>query len=477
MAFFTKNIPLNTCWTRVNDHILQINNGNVRLVTKNLQNRLIGDLVENPETVPEFIKINTRNSYFKLDDSGNLFGQMITPPPQTSELSDEFFSTIDNLVYYTTTEPGTLDQILNQRIPSKDKGAAKDELLRLCKERPYCLLNTILLDVFRARLGITLMDIRKFTSNNMHSLSHFDTNGLRYHRNYNVTYSGNLFRKSNLEILGYFLSLNWSKFSIMPPGIERNVAPCEILRYSTKVEQVIPVSTTREGIMGFELELEASNDIKLQEALKYSHTKLKKHCIFKQDGSISRGFEIVSKPALLNEHKEVMRPFFDEVSNHLIARSNCGMHIHLSRKGLSFLQIAKMIEFVNNESNQEIMAKLAGRMSNHYCVTQNTLNISKAGRYFNSGQPNFGERYSAINLQNSKTIEFRIFASTTNFSNFMLCLEFVAALRSYTIPGATNLKPKEIVHHSSFSNWVGKYPKEYPELHKFFKTNSSQEGI
>ena len=245
--------------------------------------------------------------------------------------------------------------------------------------------------------------------------------------------------------------------------------PLQIQPYATRAETHFKVKTnTNAPLIGIELELEPKIGKTRDQALHYSYGFLENHCIFKSDGSVAAGFEVVSKPALWKDQLKEWGPWFDKLSDYMTAKSNCGMHIHMNRRSLSFLQLAKLVEFINREENIKYLIHVAGRQPNHYCVLQKDNNISAVGRHLNNNVEIFGSRHVGLNLTNKNTIEFRMFAATTDLDVFQKNIEFVVALRDYFTPGNSTLHPKEQTHFTKFLEWI-KQPsnkKMYSKLHQ-----------
>ena len=216
--------------------------------------------------------------------------------------------------------------------------------------------------------------------------------------------------------------------------------------------------------LGVELEMECDDNV--DSDLVYAAKTLGTHCIFKRDGSIRNGFEIVSTPATLDIHKQEFKPFFDNVVSQstLMEAASVGMHVHVSRKPLSILTIGKMTEFMNLIENKPYLEKIAGRWSDRF-AGQEGRSITFAFRN-QAG----GERYNALNLRNKETVEFRIFASTRVYDEFVMRLEFCEALTHYCSPcqsKATSLK--DIPKWFWFVQYVLDNAKAWPYLSKFIK--------
>ena len=238
----------------------------------------------------------------------------------------------------------------------------------------------------------------------------------------------------------------------------------KIHNYSTKVPSLLKFKAKNVKpstiYLGIELEYETHD----RDRAKVQVGKaLKGHAIMKSDGSIRNGFEIVTCPATLEIHQEEFKKFFDNLPNELFAASNTGMHVHVSRKPLNHFTIGKMTEFVNRTDNRLFLAHIAGRIDNSYAQQEPFRTVTYP---FVKGA---GNRYNALNLQNSETVEFRIFSTPINWEQFASRLEFCQALTDYCQPAQVGTSLKHLTHHSSFINWLRSNRKSFPELSNHLK--------
>lgn len=177
----------------------------------------------------------------------------------------------------------------------------------------------------------------------------------------------------------------------------------------------------------------------------------------KQDSSLGdRGIEIVSHPATLEAHRKLWEDFHDDTPE-LVSWGNsaCGLHVHASREGLTDLQISKIVCFVNSELNKAYIVDLAGRESSYA-----KLKPKKIGNGCNSQT----DRREAVNLQNSETIEFRLFKGNLKRAGVLKCLEFCQAIIEYTQPASRSIA--DSLDYAKFIAWVTENSKRFPELHK-----------
>ena len=189
---------------------------------------------------------------------------------------------------------------------------------------------------------------------------------------------------------------------------------------------------------GVELEVDKAgeSDRNAWELLSIANGEGEKRLYCKHDGSLNDGFELVSHPMSLCYHKEEM-PW--EKILHRAAEmgytshqaGTCGLHIHVSRAAFGSTEaeqdaaVARILYFF--EKNWEELLKFSRR-------TQRQLD-RWAARYGYKEQPRdilehakkccHAGRYTCVNLQNSSTIEFRIFRGTLKYNTFLAALQMV----------------------------------------------------
>lgn len=215
---------------------------------------------------------------------------------------------------------------------------------------------------------------------------------------------------------------------------------------------------------GAELELENGGE---PQAIKL-YQSLKDFMLCKSDGSISRGFEIITAPSVYEVHKEKAATMFSIIRDQtkMRADSNCGLHFHVSRSALSTMQIGKLLEFLYNPDNKSFVTKIAGRSDSSYATLDGNRTITAVAPEIFSIDTEV--RYEGLNLRNPETIEFRIFASTTEYSVFMHRLDFVRSLIDYTRPCAVNVKSlSQIKEKDIYLSFLEGNKKTYPFLTEF----------
>lgn len=159
----------------------------------------------------------------------------------------------------------------------------------------------------------------------------------------------------------------------------------------------------------------------------------------KHDGSLDNGFEIVSHPCTLNYHRYSME--WENICKKAVSMGytshdakTCGLHIHISKKALgdNFTEqdenIAKILYFIEKYFDKFLILsrrtqEQLDRWASRYGIEQGEkpLNILDKAK-------NNCNRYRAVNLQNSHTVEFRFFRGTLNYNTFIATLELVQHL-------------------------------------------------
>ncbi len=202
--------------------------------------------------------------------------------------------------------------------------------------------------------------------------------------------------------------------------------------------------------LGLELETEIYGN--LENASDFASQALQGVAVLKHDGSIGRlegsrvgneGFEIVTQPHShlhFREHSQVLWDTIDKLRTDHHARSwdaksNCGIHIHLSRKGFSSgAHTHRFLSLVYK--NSEHMMKFAGRKSDYArfndCYTFDEYDKPVFSFKHKLDRRGHTERYSAVNTQNRDTLELRFFRGTMNSKGVLATLDLAHAMVEYT---------------------------------------------
>jgi hypothetical protein len=186
--------------------------------------------------------------------------------------------------------------------------------------------------------------------------------------------------------------------------------------------------------MGVELEIDGAgeNAEHAREILNFSDEE--QLFYIKSDGSLTNGLEIVTHPATLAYHMEQFP--WEEITNTARAlgyRSHqagtCGLHVHVSRAALGRthkaqeLTVSRLLILIWRHWAE--LWKFSRRRSDNWCRQQ--YHETKVSRYGLDDAKQQG-RYTALNLTNQHTIEFRLFRGTLNMTTLRATLQLVDVL-------------------------------------------------
>ena len=214
--------------------------------------------------------------------------------------------------------------------------------------------------------------------------------------------------------------------------------------------------------LGVELEVESKDN-----AVRAARRLLDDQCsnnwlICKHDGSLDDGFEAVTVPAILEEHKKRWKPVLANLKKTCTSWKNrtTGLHVHLSRSYFTQLEIAKFVLFINSEQTRPWVVTLAGRSCPEYAQLKKKeiADIDRSN----------SDRYEAVNLQNNATIEVRIFKGTLKEEHVLADIEFCHALASWVKINSV----QECDNWSAFMEFVGKHKKEYSNLLSYMESKT-----
>jgi len=169
-------------------------------------------------------------------------------------------------------------------------------------------------------------------------------------------------------------------------------------------------------------------------------------------GGLGGGYEIVSQPCSIKRHKEQLALILSKYGKHFTAGPTCGIHVHISREPFDEADVGKMLAFLHRDANRDFIVGMARRESHKYArltdgyIKQNKANPRDIKRGTkrtlltnqDHGSPN-RERYTALNVRDD-TLEFRIFAGSTDLSVIIACLQFCEALGMYAKAHTTSSK-------------------------------------
>lgn len=203
--------------------------------------------------------------------------------------------------------------------------------------------------------------------------------------------------------------------------------------------------------LGIELEMEFDSSEKRLNAARYICTADNYAHLYdcKEDGSlIDYGMEVVTQPATplyhLSGYDKVILDAgreYDAVSHD---SGNCGLHIHIDRDFFNRTDVAEaawragfIIDtiFSNHEPYIMRLTRRTYAQLNHWAQLLN-MTPGKQPKSLSAKLLDYRgakyTRYQAVNMENSETIELRLFRGTLNPETYFAALEFTAALAYLT---------------------------------------------
>jgi len=198
--------------------------------------------------------------------------------------------------------------------------------------------------------------------------------------------------------------------------------------------------------LGLELEISINEDTsrhdraqQLMDAIGY--IKGERYIALEDDSSIGRGFEMITGYTGLDVHKKQLQ-FFEQnklrgATSH--DSENCGLHVHICKSDMSVLHAAKMVFFINDSNNENLVFALARRRASNYAKIKDKKGEKDWLKHAHSrrNRPDAlqsinSDRYEALNFHNPNTIEFRLFKGSLRYQTIMACLEFTYATWFFT---------------------------------------------
>ncbi len=125
---------------------------------------------------------------------------------------------------------------------------------------------------------------------------------------------------------------------------------------------------------------------------------------------------------------------------------------------------------MNRTDNLKFIKLIAGRGTTNYQTNNPDYTLKKPLRQVMHDE--YSERYNFVNLNNSATIELRIFASPKDSKEFKIRMQFVNAMIQYCKPGALTGTLQEQTSFGSFIKWLERSKKEFKELYTHIKEST-----
>ena len=231
-----------------------------------------------------------------------------------------------------------------------------------------------------------------------------------------------------------------------------------------------------QGYYGVELELELDGADRADTAKDITLTG-KEFVYCKRDGSLNDGIEIVSHPATYAFHMTNIwkRIINTAVEDGMKAETSCGLHIHASRTLFGEhplsqeLTIAKVLycferlwDTIVIFSRRESVSYIEDWARKSDTGIVGTDDNSTVRDKLRTNGPR--GRYSAVNLCNSNTVEFRIFASTTDVAELQGSIGFVHTLIMYC--NTHTIKQCQLLTWNNLTKYAFKRSPEFYKLSK-----------
>jgi hypothetical protein len=187
--------------------------------------------------------------------------------------------------------------------------------------------------------------------------------------------------------------------------------------------------------------LESISDFRDEDGIRHTY------CLMEEDGSLDNGFEMVTAYTGLDVHKNQLQ-YFKQKTRGLTSHntSTCGLHVHVCKSSMTTLHGAKLVLFINDPANAELVKAIARRDASGYAKFQNKkedkhwLKDSVHSSKHKADQlcRLNSDRYEALNFRNEKTVEFRLFKGTLKYETMVSCLEFAFACWHFTASASTS---------------------------------------
>lgn len=251
--------------------------------------------------------------------------------------------------------------------------------------------------------------------------------------------------------------------------------------------------------MGVELEIDGSCDVS-----GFVSEAATPEIYFKEDGSLTAGesVEIVSHPCTLGYHKGMWDRIIGTAKDYGFTSHNaetCGLHVHIDRDYLGQFETEQnyttaCIVMLFDKFWQQLVrfSRRTEYQLNQWCertgleLTKADLSApEKVADKLQNKKCNEG-RYKAVNLQNSHTVEFRLFRGTlrreTFYATLELCQVIVDWCKTHRIPELTTLTWGELINSQhteylvDYCNLRGIDPEALGDEIKPIKVRTLQEG-
>lgn len=253
----------------------------------------------------------------------------------------------------------------------------------------------------------------------------------------------NLCTCDHCDILVYSHDLRCVSGEDICPSCElraaRNNPWGRLLSYSDKSICKVKPKEPNKQLFGIEVECHVLHRESITDAIQKLHADLGDgYYVTKSDGSLTHGFEIVTRPDSMDVHRAEWVRVFESIANNSWLRQHlrsweapsrcCGIHVHIDKSMLSQMQLGKMLVFLNDPATRTFIQKVAGRGPNSYTTFEDNKKVTEGKKLKHGTSPH---RYVALNVGRD-TAEVRIFRGTLNPESFFKNLDFVEAVVEWT---------------------------------------------
>ena len=194
------------------------------------------------------------------------------------------------------------------------------------------------------------------------------------------------------------------------------------------------------------------------------------YVLAERDGSLAdTGVEFITGHCTWESHKPRLERFFSAYRKKFEASSSAGIHIHVGRADLDVSWTA-LYWFIMCNKNAPLIEHVARRYAGRFCGANR--------QYLKEGKITFPDRYDAVNKR-TDTYEFRLFDSTTDWTQMQEYAEFCLATVEFLIQNNTSIvtwmfgdslgaAPVDFtqspMHYPRFIEWVSTQAVRFPNL-------------
>ncbi len=245
-------------------------------------------------------------------------------------------------------------------------------------------------------------------------------------------------------------------------------------------------SPSDKAYLGIEIEMECEGERQSEIAGRISGYG-QSNWFAKHDGSLSCGVEMVSHPRSLDSwwdyYNDGTLPALCQELRGAGARSwntsSAGIHIHISADAFTGGRHMLAFQYLVYR-NEHSMTKFAGRSGSRWASfgdasagAQHRKWIATYAKNWKSRQGYSCERYMAVNLQNARTVEIRMFRGSLNEERVMANLQLVHAAMTYTRDVTYADVKRGALNFDVFAYWMASRP-EYRHASTLIQSRSIQ---